>query len=145
MRSIAVIGNHRTDTTNIQAAISLHELNLGLDVVPYGKLAAYLDASPKPEIVVFDPMQSGKQPFEAFTLVRRLSPRSRIILWSGVPHAQNYLIDFFAAGASGFLPRETSVVEWKRAIDTVMRGDVYLCHDIRANLIQQIKKAPGRQ
>ena len=98
----------------------------------------------KPGIVLLDinlPKASG---IDAIPLIRKFSPESRIIVVS--MHNQSvYAKKMLQLGARGYVTKNSSPQEMLTAIDEVMKGNTYICVEIRNQLSDQLlKEESGR-
>ena len=78
----------------------------------------------QPDLVLLDLSMPRKSGLEALPLLRRVSPVSRLLV-ATVHHTQEYLLKVRAAGADGFLLKDSSPAEYLEAIHVVMSGHFF--------------------
>jgi DNA-binding NarL/FixJ family response regulator len=89
-----------------------------------------------PSVVLLDCLLPGQQGPEAVAALLRASPRSRVLMCSGILNPLS-LRRSFAAGARGFLEKNASIDEMVEAIRAVYAGRFY-CSSASRPLVQQI-------
>lgn len=90
----------------------------------------------RPEIVLLDinlPESSG---MDAVPLIRKFSPGTRIIAVS-MHNQPAYAKKMFQLGAKGYVTKNSSHEEMFKAVDEVMKGNVYICSEIKDILSDQ--------
>lgn len=84
----------------------------------------------EPDVVVMDVAMPGMNGVDATRRIARLLPEVRVLALSS--HADgSYVKGMLEAGARGYLVKEAAVDELEAALDTVMRGRVYVSPRIR--------------
>lgn len=91
----------------------------------------------KPDIIMLDINILPISGLDAVPLIRKKSPGSRVI---GVSmHNQTaYAKKMIRNGAKGYVTKNSEKEEMYKAIDSVMRGEVYICDEIRDKLTHQV-------
>jgi DNA-binding NarL/FixJ family response regulator len=100
----------------------------GLDVVGEAASwprATYLIETMKPDVVLLDPAVPNVDHAEAVTLVRRHSPRSRVLLLVSSLDAPA-ICRAVQAGANGYVEKTVSVADVARAIRGVHAGEMWV-------------------
>ena len=99
----------------------------------------------KPDIVLLDinfPKGSG---FDAVPRIKKFSPRTRIIVVTMYNHPA-YAQKMLGLGAKGYVTKNSSYKEIFKAIEKVMKDEVYLCAEIKnilsAQALGKQKKGP---
>jgi len=96
-----------------------------LGTVGDGRAAVALVETHRPDIVLLDismPLLNG---LEAARQIRAISPDSKIIFLT-MHSDRAYVVEAFAAGASGYLLKESAVSELPVAIRTVLNNQLYV-------------------
>lgn len=87
----------------------------------------------KPDILLLDINLHEKNGMDALPLIRKFSPGTRIIAVS--MHSQpTYAKKMLQLGARGYVTKNSAKEEIFKAIETVLKGDVYICSEIKENL-----------
>lgn len=90
----------------------------------------------KPDILVIDLMMPNLNGLEVLPQVKKLSPATRIIVFS-MQSADLYVMEAFRAGAMGYLLKDTGAGEIVAAIQSVIQGNRYISERI-SNLLSSI-------
>jgi len=105
---------------------------LGMEVVGEagnGEEAIRLTRQLVPDIVIMDITMPGLDGIEATRQIVTEMPSVRVIALS--MHANKLFVeDIFKAGASGYLLKACASLELEAAIQTVLKGEVYICTKI---------------
>lgn len=90
-----------------------------------GREAIRLIEQEKPDLVFMDISMPGLNGLEALSYISKSFPDVKVVILSA--HAgEEYILQALRAGAKGYLLKESHPGEFTLAIQTVMRGDVYL-------------------
>lgn len=95
-----------------------------------GNQAIELTRIKRPDVVLMDINMSPIDGFEATKLIRKYSPGSKI-LGISMYSFQAYVKKIMAAGAKGYITKNSPVEEMLTAIATVATGETYVCHHLR--------------
>jgi two-component system, NarL family, response regulator NreC len=79
----------------------------------------------RPDILIIDMMMPNLNGLEVLLHVKKLSPRTRTIVFS-MQSAEPYVVEALRAGADGYILKETGPGELIAAIHTVLQGNRYL-------------------
>lgn len=79
----------------------------------------------KPQLVLLDMQLRGLSGTAAVLAVKEAFPEAMVVALSGAEDPA-LVLDVIGAGASGFIPKTTESSEFYRAIDTVLRGNLFL-------------------
>lgn len=107
---------------------SLVENQFGMQVIGEagdGDGVVQLARELKPDVIIMDVGMPGLDGIDATKQIMAESPAIRIIALSMHPN-RLYITGMFDAGAYGYLLKGTDSGELKRAIETVMAGEVYI-------------------
>lgn len=100
-----------------------------LDIAKNGREAVEKAVSLKPDVMMMDISMPDLNGVEATARIRREVPHTRVIALS--MHSGKSIIDkMFAAGASGYILKDTAFDEIYDAIQGVIRGNFYLTPSI---------------
>lgn len=92
---------------------------------------ALVDAAERlsPDVIVTDIAMPGVDGIEAVTLIRRHNPNARIVLVT--VHSELMLVEAgLAAGALGYILKDTAGDELIPAVRAALGGDQYVSHEI---------------
>lgn len=87
----------------------------------------------RPDVLIVDMMMPNLNGLEVLLQVKRLSPGTRMIVFS-MQSAEPYVVEALRAGADGYLLKETGPGELIAAIHSVLRGDRYLSERLSERL-----------
>jgi len=86
-----------------------------------------------PDIIFMDINMSPVNGFEATQEITRLMPGIKIIGIS-INNQPNYALKMLKAGAKGYLTKNTSLQEIMEAITEVLKGETYICREIKSKM-----------
>lgn len=95
----------------------------------------------KPDIVLLEINFQKGSGFDAVPRIMKFSPKTRIIVVTTYNHPA-YVKKMLALGAKGYVTKNSSCKEIFTAIEKAMKGDVFLCAEIKKILTD---KVVGRQ
>ncbi len=116
---------------------SLLGRDTGIEVVgeaETGEEAISLAAETKPDLVIMDVVMAGMTGIEASRKIIRENPGTKIIALSMYDN-QSYISRMVEAGVTGYVVKTSAFDELARAIEVVMRGEVYLCGTITSVIV----------
>lgn len=91
-----------------------------------------------PDIVVMDIAMPGLNGLEAAEQLAHEMPRVRVVILS-MHQTEEYVYRALKAGVAGYLLKKAATTELDVAIQTVLRGEVYLCREIATRLPQAFR------
>lgn len=95
-----------------------------------------------PDVILLDVTLPGLNGLEAASRIARLGVPTRVLMVS--MHASpEYAARAFAAGAAGYLNKDSAFEELSTAIDEICAGRCYLCRAIDPELVRQYSRQPG--
>jgi len=100
-----------------------------------GLEAVSLAEKHRPDVLLVDMMMPGLTGLEVARRVKRLSPAIKVIVLS-MYDAENYVVESLAAGAEGYVLKQSSTHELVSAIRQVMGGTVYLSPALNERAVQ---------
>jgi DNA-binding NarL/FixJ family response regulator len=92
----------------------------------------------EPDVVVMDVSMPGMNGIEATRKMNRLAPGVRVLALSN--HSENlYVKGMLEAGARGYLVKTVAIDELLSAVDTIMKGRIYVSPQIGEILVEIYK------
>jgi DNA-binding NarL/FixJ family response regulator len=88
----------------------------------------------RPDVAVIDITMEGLNGLEVARRIRKSHPKIRVLILS-IHSQEEYIIEAFKIGASGYLVKEAAVDELIAAIKAVYKGQAYLSPSIARRLI----------
>ena len=109
-----------------------------------GREAVRLAASLRPELVVMDISMPELNGIEATARMHEEAPASRVLILS-MHSSEDFVRRALAAGASGYLVKDSAPLELKLAVEAICRGEVYVSSRVSGALVSALRagKAPG--
>ena len=103
-----------------------------------GKEAIHLARSVSPEIVIMDIEMPEMGGLEATSEILRHNPDIKILALSR-HYEKKYVSEMFAAGAAGYILKDSAVEELIKAVDTVVDNEVYCSPSLVGVVVQGYK------
>ena len=134
--SIMLVDDHTLIRESWRAMLAITE---NMEIVAEcgdGRLAGELAKNMRPDIVLLDLNMKPMSGFEVLTIIRRLSPLSKIIGLSmrSEPALAKKLL---RSGAKGYLTKNSPRHEMIDAINEVNKGKIYICQEVQTLLSAQ--------
>jgi DNA-binding NarL/FixJ family response regulator len=102
--------------------------------VDNGKAAVQLTAKLHPTIVLMDLSMPGSNGMEAIAEIKRRHPEIKVLVVT-MHKTDEYIMEAFRNGASGYILKESSHDELRNAVRTVLNGKVYLSPDVSERVV----------
>lgn len=87
----------------------------------------------RPDVLIIDMMMPNLNGLEVLLQVKKLSPKTRTIVFS-MQSAEPYVVEALRAGADGYILKETGPGELIAAIHSVLRGNRFLSERLSERL-----------
>jgi DNA-binding NarL/FixJ family response regulator len=100
-----------------------------------GREALSLVKAHHPDLVLMDIPMKGLNGLEAASRMKSEFPEIKVVMLS-MYSSEEYVLQGLRAGASGYLLKDSSPGELEQAIQTVMRGEIYLSPSISKRVIK---------
>jgi two-component system NarL family response regulator len=108
-----------------------------LGVATDGRAVLELVASLLPDVVVMDISMPGMNGIEATRRLVADHPKIKVVALSAFAHKQ-YVLEMLEAGASAYIIKENAGSELVRALQSVMKGQKYLCSEVAAVVVDNV-------
>lgn len=134
------------DHTLVRAGIrSLLERVSGIAVVGEakdGREAMELLKTAPVDVVLMDIAMKGLNGLDATMQVKRAHPDTHVIILS-MHASEEYVMQALRAGASGYLLKDSAMLELERAVMAVRRGETYLSSPISKQVVENYMQRVG--
>ncbi|MGR3794915.1 response regulator transcription factor [Vannielia sp. SX4] len=130
---VAIVDDHQMVAEGVQAILQTYE---DIEVVgTFGCGQEIVDAieTLAPDVVLLDLNMPGLGGLTATELLLERRPETRVLILS-MHDSTGYISSALSHGAMGYILKDVPTEEIKTAIDTVMRGERYLCTGATASL-----------
>jgi len=89
-----------------------------------------------PDIVIMDVNMDGIDGIDATRMINREHPETKVLALS-MYLRKTFVSEMFKSGATGYLLKDNAFAEIVEAIDTVLRGEKYVCAKVAALLVDE--------
>jgi NarL family two-component system response regulator LiaR len=105
-----------------------------------GEEAVQLAADQVPDVVLMDLVMPGMDGVEATRLVRRVSPRSQVVVLTSY-HEDVHIFPAIKAGALSYLLKDVAPEELAEAVRAAARGEAVLHPHVATRVMQELRGA----
>ncbi|WP_085309138.1 response regulator transcription factor [Planktotalea arctica] len=131
---VAIVDDHPMVTEGIQAILeSYDDINVVATCASGADILARAEAL-APDVILLDLNMPGMNGLSAMELLLEQRPQTRILVLS-MHDSPEYITTALSYGAMGYVLKDVPTDEIKTAIDTVMRGQRYLCIGAKGSLV----------
>lgn len=109
-----------------------------------GEEAVKLAIELKPDVIVMDIAMPGLNGIEATKQIKRLQPRTIILILSAYDY-EEYIFPILEAGAAGYLLKDMSGSELVAAVRTVYKGESVLHPAVARKLVERFRDTDIRE
>ncbi len=107
-----------------------------------GRAAMEVAERVQPDVVLMDISMKGLNGIEATAQLHRQHPEVKVIMLS-MHAAEEHVAQALHAGASGYILKEGATEELEHAIDSVMRGEVYVSPSVSRTVVDRLLRSPN--
>jgi DNA-binding NarL/FixJ family response regulator len=136
---ILLVDDHRMVREGLRAVLEKHEGYGIIGEAGGGREAVGLARALTPDVVVMDVAMSDLNGIEATRQICANVPRARVIALSSYCD-RRYVAAILAAGAYGYVLKESASDELCRAVDAAMSGHRYLCAEVTSDVVERALK-----
>ncbi|WP_417205436.1 response regulator transcription factor [Antarctobacter sp.] len=123
---VVVVDDHPMVAEGIEAILESYEDVTVLATLSDGQTMIDRLVELSPDVILMDLNMPGLGGLSATEMILELRPETRILVLS-MHDSREYITTALSHGARGYVLKDVPTDEIKRAIDTVMAGDRYLC------------------
>lgn len=139
---VMIVDDHPMVAEGIEAILETYDDIEVVGTVSSGREAITQADALLPDVILLDLNMPGVTGLTATEMILERQPEMRILILS-MHDSPEYISTALSHGARGYILKDVPTDEIKRAIDSVMAGEKYLCTGTRASL--QPKIADGRE
>lgn len=139
---ILIVDDHPMVTEGIQAILETYDDISVVGTIGNGQEAVNRVNELQPDVILLDLNMPGLSGLNATEMILEERPDTRILILS-MHDSPEYISTALSHGAKGYILKDVPTDEIRTAIDTVMRGEEYLCTGAKGSL--QPKISDGRE
>lgn len=142
--SIILADDHRMMREGLR---TLLERQPGTSVVAEaedGRQAVKLCIQLRPDLVLMDISMPELNGIEATRQITRAAPKTKVVALS-MQTDRRFVADMLAAGASGYLLKDSAFEELVRAVEVIGQGHTYLSPAIATTVVEDFVRRPERE
>ncbi|MFG5382590.1 MULTISPECIES: response regulator transcription factor [unclassified Yoonia] len=139
---ILIVDDHPMVTEGIQAILETYDDISVVGTLGNGQEAVNRVNELQPDVILLDLNMPGLSGLNATEMILEERPDTRILILS-MHDSPEYISTALSHGAKGYILKDVPTDEIRTAIDTVMRGEEYLCTGAKGSL--QPKISDGRE
>lgn len=102
-----------------------------------GEQAIRLVEALRPDVVVMDLLMPGMDGIQATAMIHNQHPETRVIVLTSA-NQDALVLQAMAAGAAGYLPKDTEIHELRPAIHSIGSGQTYISPTLAGRVISQL-------
>ncbi len=130
---IAIVDDHPMVAEGIEAILETYDDLSVVATLANGQEAIDRVAELAPDVILLDLNMPQVNGLSATEIILERRPETRILILS-MHDSSEYIASALSHGAMGYILKDVPTEEIKRAIDTVMAGERYLCPGATASL-----------
>jgi NarL family two-component system response regulator LiaR len=138
--SILIVDDHALVRQGVRAFLETQPDLLVLGEADSGTAAAAFVTAHPPDVVLMDLIMPGMDGVEATRQVKRLSPRSQVIVLTSY-HEDEHIFPALRAGALSYLLKDVNPQELADAVRKAARGEAVMHSRVAARVIQELHGA----
>jgi two-component system, NarL family, invasion response regulator UvrY len=135
-QTFLIVDDHEVVRQGLKLLIKDFYLGAEIDEANDGKRAEVLLKSKSYSLVILDIQIPNTNSFELLEYIVNLHPQTKVLIFSMSPEAL-YSKRVITAGAHGYLSKESSMEEVRRAVETVLSDRNYISNQLLGTLIHE--------
>ncbi|UWR51542.1 response regulator transcription factor [Phaeobacter inhibens] len=139
---VLIVDDHPMVAEGIQSILESYDDIEVVGITSNGEEAVTEARALKPDVILMDLNMPKLGGLSATEIILEQSPATRILILS-MHDSPEYISSALAHGAMGYVLKDVPTEEIRQAIDTVMRGETYLCTGAEGSL--KPKDDPDRE
>ncbi|AUR08185.1 response regulator transcription factor [Phaeobacter inhibens] len=139
---VLIVDDHPMVAEGIQSILESYDDIEVVGIPSNGEEAVTEARALKPDVILMDLNMPKLGGLSATEIILEQSPATRILILS-MHDSPEYISSALAHGAMGYVLKDVPTEEIRQAIDTVMRGETYLCTGAEGSL--KPKDDPARE
>lgn len=139
---VLIVDDHPMVAEGIQSILESYDDIEVVGIPSNGEEAVTEARALKPDVILMDLNMPKLGGLSATEIILEQSPATRILILS-MHDSPEYISSALAHGAMGYVLKDVPTEEIRQAIDTVMRGETYLCTGAEGSL--KPKDDPDRE
>jgi NarL family two-component system response regulator LiaR len=137
MISVLICDDHAVVRYGVMAVLEAHGDFRLVGAVGDGEAAIALAQRDPPDVVLMDLLMPGRNGVDVTREIKRVSPRSRVMLLTS-HEGDEHLVEAMKAGATSYLLKDTPPAELVQAIERTARGEPALHPRIAAAMVRAL-------
>ncbi len=138
--TVVIVDDHRVVRQGVRAFLETYPDITVVAEATSGQEATHLAAHHAPDVMLMDLVMPGMDGVEATRAVKRVSPRTQIIVLTSY-HEDEHIFPAIRAGAISYLLKDVAPEDLADAVRKAARGEAVLHPRVAARLIQELHAA----
>lgn len=140
--TVLIVDDHAVVRQGVRAALAARPDFVVIGEAESGMAAVQAVGESVPDVVLMDLLMPGIDGVEATRQIKRLSPRTQIVVLTS-HHDDTYIFPALRAGAISYLLKNVKMEELAEAVRRAACGEATLDPRVAARVIQEIQGAPA--
>jgi len=142
--SVMIVDDHPLFREGLKTIIGRDQRYEIVDEAGSGQKALDKAQKAKPDLMMIDLSLPDMSGIELTRRILEKLPQVKIIIIT--MHSKvDYIAEAFQAGATGFVIKESAAEGLLKGIDTVLKGDYFLDSAVSTQVVETLKKLPGKE
>ncbi|MFT7594490.1 MAG: DNA-binding NarL/FixJ family response regulator [Paracoccaceae bacterium] len=130
---VLIVDDHPMVAEGIQSILETYDDILVVGTLGNGQDAVDMAGALAPDVILMDLNMPRLGGLAATEILLERAPQTRILILS-MHDSPEYIASALSHGAMGYVLKDVPIEDIKQAIDTVMRGEKYLCTGAKGSL-----------
>ncbi|MCE7988406.1 MAG: DNA-binding response regulator [Caldilinea sp. CFX5] len=142
MITVLIVDDHAVVRQGVRAALEARQDFVVIGEAESGAAAVQFVQEWLPDVVLMDLLMPGLDGVEATRQIKRLSPRTQIVVLTS-HHDDSYIFPALRAGAISYLLKQVKMEELAEAVRRAARGEATLDPRVATRVIQELQGTPA--